>query len=107
VRAGLFDGGAARAPDTAITRACIHAADGSIQNNEWSAPFVVANSGPTEGGAQGAAQEEDPMTTAQRPVSLSLLARLEAKPGKEAEVEAGFAPPVGRTGRPRRDGAGW
>jgi quinol monooxygenase YgiN len=28
------------------------------------------------------------MTTANRPVSLSLLARLEAKPGKEAEVEA-------------------
>jgi quinol monooxygenase YgiN len=44
--------------------------------------------GPHEGGAQGAAEEEDPMTTAARPVSLSLLARLEAKPGKEAEVEA-------------------
>jgi quinol monooxygenase YgiN len=28
------------------------------------------------------------MTTATRPVSLSLLARIEAKPGKEAEVEA-------------------
>jgi quinol monooxygenase YgiN len=44
--------------------------------------------GPHEGGAQGAAEEEDPMTTATRPVSLSLLARLEAKPGKEAELEA-------------------
>src|ERR1700761_8843772 len=39
-------------------------------------------------GAQGAADEEDPMSDAKSPVKLSLLARLEAKPGKEAEVEA-------------------
>jgi quinol monooxygenase YgiN len=40
-------------------------------------------------GARSAAEEEDPMTTAQTsPVTLSFLARLEAKPGKEAEVEA-------------------
>src|ERR1700761_7781612 len=38
-------------------------------------------------GAQGAADEEDPMSNAKSPVTLSLLARLEAKPGKEAEVE--------------------
>jgi quinol monooxygenase YgiN len=40
-------------------------------------------------GARRAAEEEDRMThPAKSPVSLSLLARLEAKPGKEGEVEA-------------------
>jgi len=40
-------------------------------------------------GAPCAANEDDPMTTAHTtPVKLSLLARIEAKPGKEAEVEA-------------------
>jgi quinol monooxygenase YgiN len=34
------------------------------------------------------ADEENSMTTPTAPVKLSLLARLEAKPGKEAEVEA-------------------
>src|ERR1700679_2340340 len=40
-------------------------------------------------GAPRAAEEETPMTISpSKPVTLSILARLEAKPGKEAEVEA-------------------
>jgi quinol monooxygenase YgiN len=45
-------------------------------------------------GASRAAEVEDPMSTA-TPVKFSLLARLEAKPGKEAEVEALLRSAVG------------
>jgi quinol monooxygenase YgiN len=74
----------------------IHGADGSIQNIEWSAGRRSLQLSSPKRGAPCAAEEEDLMTAASpTAVTLSLLARIEAKPGKEAEVEALLRSAVG------------